>query len=77
MSIQDLRGSWLVGGNFDKNDKVFETKDRATISELSELTNTNINTIKKHLSNLVGNNYLTKHGKTRGAWYTKSNFTNL
>ena len=51
--------------------EVFETRDRATISELSELTGTNINTIKKHLSNLVENNYLTKHGKTRGAWYTK------
>ena len=53
--------------------EVFETKDRATISELSELTNTNINTIKKHLANLVENNYLTKHGKTRGSWYTKIN----
>ena len=42
--------------------EVFETKDRATISELSELTGTNINTIKKHLSSLVENNYLTKHG---------------
>jgi predicted HTH transcriptional regulator len=51
--------------------EVFETKDRATISELSELTETNINTIKKHLSSLVENNYLSKHGKTRGAWYTK------
>lgn len=47
--------------------EVFETKDRATISELSELTGTNINTIKKHLANLVKNNYLIKHGKTRGA----------
>ena len=52
--------------------EVFETKDRATISELSELTGTNINTIKKHLSSLVENNYLIKHGKTRGAWYTKN-----
>ncbi len=52
--------------------EVFETKDRATISELSELTGTNINTIKKHLANLVENNYLTKHGKTRGAWYTRN-----
>src|SRR5574344_487839 len=52
--------------------EVFETKDRATISELSELKGANINTIKKHLSSLVKNNYLTKHGKTRGAWYTKS-----
>jgi Fic family protein len=51
--------------------EVFDAKDRATISELSELTGTNINTIKKHLSSLVENNYLIKHGKTRGAWYTK------
>ena len=51
---------------------VFESKDRATISELAELTDTNINTIKKHLANLVENNYLVKHGKTRGAWYTKN-----
>ena len=52
--------------------EVFESKDRATISELAELTDTNINTIKKHLANLVENNYLVKHGKTRGAWYTKN-----
>lgn len=51
--------------------EVFEAKDRATISELSELTGTNINTIKKHLASLVENNYLIKHGKTRGVWYTK------
>lgn len=51
--------------------EVFETKDRATISELSELTGTNINTIKKHLASLVENNYLLKHGKTRGVWYTR------
>lgn len=52
--------------------EVFEKKDRATISELSKMTGTNINTIKKHLANLVENNYLIKHGKTRGAWYTKN-----
>lgn len=52
--------------------EVFESKDRAKISELAELTGTNINTIKKHLSSLVEKNYLTKHGKTRGAWYTKN-----
>ena len=52
--------------------EVFETKERATISELSELTGININTIKKHLANLVENKYLIKHGKTRGAWYTKA-----
>ncbi len=56
--------------------EVFETKDRATISELSELTGTNINTIKKHLANLVENNYLIQHGKTRGVWYTKNLYYN-
>jgi Fic family protein len=52
--------------------EVFNAKDRATISELSKLTRVNINTIKKHLASLVENNYLTKHGKTRGVWYTKN-----
>lgn len=52
--------------------EVFATKDRATISELSKLTGVNLNTIKKHLANLVENNYLIKHGKTRGVWYTKN-----
>lgn len=52
--------------------EVFEKKDRATISDLSELTGVNINTLKKHLSSLVTNNYLIKHGKTRGAWYTQN-----
>ena len=53
--------------------EVFETKDRATISELSELTGVNINIIKKHLARLVENNYLIKHGKTKGVWYIKTN----
>lgn len=52
--------------------EVFDTKDRATISEIVELTSINVNTAKKHLSILVENNYLIKHGKTRGAWYTKA-----
>lgn len=50
---------------------VFETKERSTISELSQLTGVNINTIKKHLASLVKNNHLIKHGTTRGVWYTK------
>ena len=52
--------------------EIFDSKERVTLSELAELTNININTIKKHLASLVKNNYLTKHGKTRGAWYTKN-----
>ncbi len=52
--------------------QVFETKERVTISELAELTGVKLNTIKKHLANLVENKYLIKHGKTRGVWYTKA-----
>jgi Fic family protein len=48
-----------------------EAKDRITISYIEESTKANINTIKKHLSELVKQNYLIKHGKTRGAWYMK------
>lgn len=51
---------------------VFDKKERVTISDILEATGANINTIKKHLANLVEQNYLTKHGKTRGAWYTKN-----
>ena len=51
--------------------QVFDTKERATISELAQITGTNINTIKKHLAKLFDKRYLLKHGKTRGVWYTK------
>lgn len=50
----------------------FNTKNRATISEIANFTGANVNTIKKHLAKLVEQNYLTKHGKTRGAWYTNN-----
>lgn len=50
----------------------FNSKDRATISEITDFTGANANTIKKHLANLIEQNYLIKHGKTRGAWYTKN-----
>lgn len=42
-SIQDLRGSSLVGGKFDKNDEVFETHwDFVIIDEAHEGTNTEL-----------------------------------
>lgn len=44
--------------------------DRVTISELAAKTGENRNTLKKHLRNLVGCNYLRICGKGRGAWYT-------
>ncbi len=51
---------------------VFETHNRATISELAQLTGANVNTLKKHLARLVGQNRLIQHGKTRGVWYTQA-----
>lgn len=44
--------------------------DHVTISELVKQTGQNRNTVKKHLSNLVGCNYLCISGKGRGTWYT-------
>lgn len=50
MSIQDLRGSQLVGGNFDKNDKIFETKwDFIIIDEAHEGTTTSLGKDVKEL----------------------------
>jgi len=51
--------------------EILENKERTTISELIEKLEANQNTIKKHLADLVDKGYLIKHGKTRGAWYTK------
>lgn len=47
-------------------------QERITISEVIEKTGANPNTIKKHLAELVTGGYLVKHGKTRGAWYTRA-----
>jgi Fic family protein len=51
--------------------ELFNTRERLTISEIEKLLGANINTIKKHLKDLVNRKLLIKHGKTRGAWYTK------
>lgn len=50
--------------------RLVEDQERATISEITENTKANINTVKKHLADLVKRGYLIKHGKTKGAWYT-------
>ena len=52
---------------------IFKQKDRVTVSDIVDTTGANINTVKKHVASLVGNGYLTKHGTTRGVWYTKNN----
>src|SRR5690606_32040416 len=42
-SMQDLRGSELVGGNFDKNDKIFATSwDLIIVDEAHEGTQTEL-----------------------------------
>lgn len=51
---------------------LFNQKERITVSDIVDSTGANINTIKKHVANLVNNSYLTKHGTTRGVWYTKN-----
>lgn len=40
------------------------------ISDLEKITGSNRNTIKKHLSQLVSNNHIIKHGKGRATWYS-------
>lgn len=51
--------------------ELFDSRERLTISEIVTLTGANVNTVKKHLKDLVDKKLLIKHGKTRGAWYTK------
>jgi Fic family protein len=54
--------------------KLIQDQERITISKVTEKTGANVNTIKKHLTDLVSKGYLIKHGKTRGVWYTKSDY---
>lgn len=51
---------------------LFNQKERVTVSDIVDATGANINTIKKHVASLVNNQYITKHGTTRGVWYTKN-----
>ena len=52
-SMQDLRGSELVGGNFDKNDEIFSTPwDLIIVDEAHEGTQTELG--QRVLSELVG-----------------------
>lgn len=45
---------------------------RMTIGNLSDLTQANRNTLKKHLAELVKDQYILKYGKGRATWYTLS-----
>lgn len=51
---------------------LFAQKERITVADIVDATGANINTVKKHVASLVNSNYLTKHGTTRGVWYTKN-----
>jgi Fic family protein len=47
------------------------TRGKITIGEINTiLSDTNRNTIKKHLDNLVKSNRLVKNGVSKGVWYT-------
>ena len=43
---------------------------RVTVGEVVNATDSNRNTIKDHIKNLVKKDYLEKHGAGRGAWYS-------
>ncbi|MBN8829018.1 MAG: Fic family protein [Sphingobacteriia bacterium] len=46
---------------------------KLSISEITVFTNANYNTIKKHLSKLVNEGQIIKHGKSKATWYTLFN----
>ena len=47
-----------------------EDRDRLTIGDIVKLTGANHNTVKKHLSSLVENNFLARRGAGNNTWYT-------
>jgi len=49
--------------------EIVRAHGRVTLSELVTLTECNRSTVKHHLYNLVGGNYLELVGKGRGSWY--------
>lgn len=50
--------------------EITKERGRVQISELQKLTKANRSTIKVHLKDLVQQQYLVKHGKGRGVWYS-------
>jgi hypothetical protein len=49
---------------------VVKTRGRITVKDIVSLSNANRNTVKKHLENLVENNYLEQNGVGTGTWYS-------
>jgi len=50
---------------------LFEDSKRLTVSEITDLTNANRNTVKVRLRELVGSGHLSQHGKARATWYSR------
>ncbi|MGL9725973.1 MAG: hypothetical protein ACR5KV_04840 [Wolbachia sp.] len=42
---------------------------RLTTKDLENITKTNRNTLKKHVSNLVRSNYIAQYGRGKATWY--------
>jgi len=49
--------------------ELFDDKPELGSSEIAELLDMNIETVKKNLKFLADSGYLQKHGATKGAWY--------
>jgi len=49
--------------------ELFDDKPELGSSEIAELLDMNIETVKKNLKSLADSGYLVKHGATKGAWY--------
>lgn len=47
-----------------------KSRGRVTVKDIVALTDANRNTVKKHLENLVENNYLEQNGIGKGTWYS-------
>ena len=52
--------------------KLFDEHTRLNLSKIIVLTNSNRNTIKVRLRELVSAGRVTKHGKARATWYVKA-----
>lgn len=48
---------------------LFEKQPRLTVSDITELTGANRNTIKVRLRELVASEHIRQHGKARATWY--------
>lgn len=47
-----------------------QNKNQVIISDIIHATQAPRSTIKKYLNLLINQKYLTRHGKSRGTWYT-------